>query len=165
MHSKREYIRSSLSIIEDMIEQNRPLFEIARRLNVKYDTLKKYLKEFGVEYAGNPNRKGIGHPEQRKSLEDVFNNIRYVNASTLRMLLIRDGYKDNKCECCGLSEWNGLPIPLELHHINFNHYDNSLSNLEILCSNCHMQKHGYSNHHNKWLKFWKKVAKNLKKWQ
>lgn len=134
-----------MSIIENMISQNRPVVEIARKLGVKYDTLKKYLNEFNIEYKCNPNRKGIPHPEQRKSLDDVFNNIRYVNASKLRTLLIRDGYKLEQCECCGLSEWNGLPIPLELHHINFNHYDNSLENLEILCSNCHMQKHGYSN--------------------
>ena len=39
----------------------------------------------------------------------------------------------------------GQSIPLELHHIDFNHYNNSLDNLQILCSNCHMQVHGYNN--------------------
>lgn len=33
--------------------------------------------------------------------------------------------------------WQGLKLPLELHHINGNHYDNRLENLQILCPNCH----------------------------
>lgn len=31
----------------------------------------------------------------------------------------------------------GIKIPLELHHINEDHYDNRLENLLILCPNCH----------------------------
>jgi 5-methylcytosine-specific restriction endonuclease McrA len=34
----------------------------------------------------------------------------------------------------------GKPIPIELHHKNGDHYDNSLDNLEILCPNCHAQE-------------------------
>ena len=40
-------------------------------------------------------------------------------------------------------------IPLELHHINGNHNDNRLENLQILCSNCHSLAHEYSNSNNK----------------
>ena len=39
----------------------------------------------------------------------------------------------------------GRKIPLELHHINMNHYDNRLENLQILCSNCHSLVHNYGN--------------------
>jgi hypothetical protein len=59
--------------------------------------------------------------------------------------LIEEGIKEARCECCGLSTWNGKPIPLELHHKDLNHYNNDLDNLQILCSNCHMQAHGYNN--------------------
>lgn len=38
-----------------------------------------------------------------------------------------------------LTEWNGKPIPLELHHKDGNHYNNDLTNLEVLCPNCHAQ--------------------------
>lgn len=62
-----------------------------------------------------------------------------------KKLLIERGIKENKCECCGLSEWIGKPIPLELHHKDFNHYNNSLDNLQVLCANCHMQAHNYCN--------------------
>lgn len=35
-------------------------------------------------------------------------------------------------------------IPLELHHIDFNHYNNSIENLQLLFSNCHSLAHNYN---------------------
>lgn len=145
MNSKLEYIKENLDIVNEMISNNRPKFEIARVLGVKYDTLNKNLKLLGIEYAGNPNRKGISHYEAKTPAMDYINSNKFIPASRLRRKLIEDGVKENKCERCGTSEWMGEPIPLELHHINGNHYDNRLENLQILCSNCHMQVHGYSN--------------------
>lgn len=45
--------------------------------------------------------------------------------------------QDYKCKECGLSEWRGKPLVLELEHKNGNHSDNSRNNLECLCPNCH----------------------------
>jgi len=38
-----------------------------------------------------------------------------------------------------LREWLGQPIPLELDHKDGNHSNNDLSNLRLLCCNCHAQ--------------------------
>lgn len=101
--------------------------EVARNLRIKYDTLKKYLNILGVTYKTNPNRKGLKHPEVRVSLERVLNGA--GPNSSKRRRLIEEGVKEERCECCGLSEWMDKPIPLELHHKDFNHYNNSLDNL------------------------------------
>lgn len=45
--------------------------------------------------------------------------------------------RGRKCERCGNEEWLGQPINLEIHHKNGDRSDNELSNLEILCPNCH----------------------------
>jgi Zn finger protein HypA/HybF involved in hydrogenase expression len=55
----------------------------------------------------------------------------------LKNILIRDGYKEAKCERCGINEWMGEPVVLELDHINSDHFDNTFHNLQILCPNCH----------------------------
>ena len=60
--------------------------------------------------------------------------------NNIKEKLIRDGIKLHQCEKCGLTEWNGKPIPLELHHKDGDHYNNEMSNLEILCPNCHAQE-------------------------
>lgn len=67
-----------------------------------------------------------------------------ISAHRLKQKLIRDGLKEAKCEICGLSEWQGKPIPLELHHIDCDHYNNELENLQIVCPNCHAQQPGNS---------------------
>jgi hypothetical protein len=51
----------------------------------------------------------------------------------------------HRCEQCGLSEWQGSPIPLELDHIDGNPSNNDPNNLRILCSNCHAQTPTFRN--------------------
>jgi 5-methylcytosine-specific restriction endonuclease McrA len=56
---------------------------------------------------------------------------------TLRKVLARiNGYT---CECCGVSEWNGKEITLQVDHINGLANDNSIENLRLICPNCHSQ--------------------------
>jgi 5-methylcytosine-specific restriction endonuclease McrA len=52
--------------------------------------------------------------------------------------------KEEKCEICGIRTWYNKKIPLELHHKNNNHLDNSFDNLVILCPNCHSIQEGNS---------------------
>ena len=141
--NKRHIVESNLLQIKEWEKVGTPLMEVARNLNIKYDTLRKYLKLLNISYKLNPHRRGLPHKEARASIENVLNS-NSSNASKRRKL-IEEGVKEAKCECCGLSEWMGKPIPLELHHKDFNHYNNSLDNLQILCANCHMQAHNYSN--------------------
>lgn len=125
------------------ISNNYSKVEIARELDCKMPTLERYLRKLGIEYHGNQGGKGRKtDPKRKPALEFIHSN---ASNSAKRNRLIDDGIKEFKCECCGLSEWMGRPIPLELHHIDFNHYNNDISNLQILCANCHMQAHNYCN--------------------
>lgn len=61
----------------------------------------------------------------------------------LKQLLFKHDIKENKCECCGISEWQGKPINCELHHKDGNKFNHSLENLIILCPNCHSQTENF----------------------
>ena len=53
------------------------------------------------------------------------------------------------CEYCGLSEWLGNSINLELHHKDGNRSNNELDNLELLCPNCHSYTDNYGSKNKK----------------
>lgn len=47
--------------------------------------------------------------------------------------------QEERCNRCGLDQWLGEPIPLELEHKDGNPSNDSRENLECLCPNCHAQ--------------------------
>ena len=143
MKAKRLFFEENIDKIKELISCNVPLLRISRELHFKYATFKKYLDLFQIEYHTNSSSKGFVKNINKNDLSRYLNNEQVIGASALRDKLIRAGLKEHRCECCSGTTWFDKPIPLELHHKNGNHYDNSLDNLEILCSNCHSAKHGY----------------------
>lgn len=129
--------------ILEWIKENLPNTEIARRLKCKVDTLKSYYTKMGITYSGNQGGRGYKTDPKRKSAEELAKNP-LISSHKLKLRLLEDGTKEYRCERCGLTEWNNKPIPLELHHKDGNHYNNDLTNLEVLCPNCHAQTDNYS---------------------
>lgn len=54
----------------------------------------------------------------------------------LKIRLLTEGLKQNLCEQCGISEWRGRPLSMQLHHVNGDGSDNRLGNIVFLCPNC-----------------------------
>lgn len=44
-----------------------------------------------------------------------------------------------KCSCCGINEWQGKPLTLQIDHIDGNNKNNTIENFRYLCPNCHTQ--------------------------
>ena len=118
------------------IDEHQSKAYICRQLQCKPETLNSYLKKMDIIYAGNQSGKGIKTDPKYKTAEEYIQGT-YVKSHLLKQKLIRDGIKENKCELCGVSIWLNVDLPLELHHKDGNHYNNSLENLQILCPNCH----------------------------
>lgn len=80
---------------------------------------------------------GRGRPTH---FERVF-VLREARASALvRAALLRLEPENYFCENCGMGpEWMGIPITLELDHINGSPFDDRRDNLRWLCPNCHSQ--------------------------
>lgn len=89
-----------------------------------------------LEYNNNPNK----FPN-----DEVFIKGTKYKGSTcnIKKRLIKLRHNQNHCDCCNLSEWQGKPIILELHHINGDRLDNRLENLQLLCPNCHSMTHNW----------------------
>ena len=116
---------------------------ISKQLHCKQETLNSYLKKMNIEYAGRQDwNKGQTSNQYIPAIEYIKKD--NVKSHILKTKLIRDGIKEQKCEICGLTTWLDKDIPLELHHIDGNHFNNQFDNLQILCPNCHALQGGNS---------------------
>jgi hypothetical protein len=69
---------------------------------------------------------------KKRLLNEDFKDLKFERIK-LRVLY----EQDERCNRCGLIEWQGQQITLELEHKDGNHFNNDRTNLEVLCPNCH----------------------------
>jgi len=130
--------------------------EVCRLLNIRpvggnHKTVKKRLREYCIDtshFTGSGWNTGKRYKPIKKveSLDTILvENSQYTSTYHLKTRLLKEGILQAKCECCGLAEWMGEPIPTELDHINGINTDHRLENLRILCPNCHSQTPTFRN--------------------
>lgn len=98
-------------------------------------SLKKYFEELNIDtshFTGqgwNKNNFDYSRFQKGKKVKNALNAIIFL--------------RGKKCEKCHNTEWLGSPIPLQIHHIDGDHLNNELSNLMLLCPNCHALTNNY----------------------
>lgn len=144
------------SNLEPIVKESFSLAEVLRKLGRRdcggnYKTLQKYIDKYNLDtshFTGQTWNKGkSGEKTAIIPLDQILKENTNYKSSYLKDRLIKAGLKEYKCEICGnTGEWQGKPMTLELHHINGNHYDNRLENIQILCLPCHSQTDSYRKH-------------------
>lgn len=148
---KEKYKKENLSKI---VAESFSLSEVLRKIGLEskgsnHKTLSKYIDVYGLDtshFRGQTWNKGMANTDYTASvkLDEVLTQNTNFASSILKKRLIKEGLKQNVCEICGCDgTWMDKPITLELHHINGDHYDNRIENLQILCPNCHSQTENY----------------------
>lgn len=146
--------------ILNVVNDSKTMEEASRKLGLHFNTFRRYAKKYNC-YSPNQGGKGTKKPcppSKKIQLEDILNG-KYPDYQTykLKLRLIEEGYKEDKCEICG---WNKKIIgnkytPCELHHLNGDRHDHSLKNLIIICPNCHSLQDHYRSRNQKEHQDWK----------
>lgn len=143
----RNYTKEQL---EEAVKNSKSYKKVMEYLNIKamggnYATIKKKVIELNLDtshFTGMLWSKGLKIGDKYPTI-DYLTNLRCICSHKLKKRLIKEKYFDYKCYKCNLNEWNNLPIPLELEHIDGDHSNNRIENLTILCPNCHAQTATY----------------------
>ena len=131
--------------ILNWIEQHQSKAFMCKELKCKPETLNRYLQIMNIYYKGNQAGKDLKKSRRNDymDLETYLKESQDIQTNKIRIKLIRDGYKEVKCENCGLTSWLGQEIPLEVHHKDGNRHNNVIENFELLCPNCHALTNSY----------------------
>ena len=119
----------------------------AAMLGIQYGTYRSHAKRLNV-FKTNQSGKGTKKPKTegngKIATKDILEGKHpQYQSNKLRKRLFNEGYKERKCEMCGITEWNGKPLSFECEHINGDSTDHRLKNLMIVCPNCHSQTETY----------------------
>ena len=143
-------------LLEKLILESISFSEVVRKLlntekahGSMVDYIKKLVIEYGIDYthfnAKNWNKnksgtfKGITEKELRDNYLTKFSK-KKTNSHNIKVWLFKFGLKNKTCEVCNLPNiWNGKELSLQLDHIDGDNNNNELSNLRIICPNCHSQ--------------------------
>ena len=118
--------------------------ELAKKLGYSYTSggairsIKNAIKEYNIDTSHFLGKKTNSENYDYSSFENGSNK---KNGKTLLFPLIK--LRGRKCENCGITEWLGKPVNLEVHHKDGKHNNNELNNLQILCPNCHSMTSNY----------------------
>lgn len=118
------------------IKQSKTMTEAANKVGLHLSSLKQRALALGL-YTPNQGRRGIKrtHSYVEIPLEEILENKHPQYTSTkLKNRLFKTGLKQKQCESCGEDDQS---LSFELDHIDGDNSNHKLSNLRILCPNCH----------------------------
>ena len=138
-------------VLANAVAGSRSIREALEKLGLapaggNYESFNKAVRKFGIattHFTGQGHLRGHTHNYNTRPLRSVLVRGRLEQTFRLKRRLISAGIKSHRCECCGLTEWLGHPVPLELHHKDGDRTNNTLSNLELVCPNCHALTDNY----------------------
>lgn len=111
-----------------------------------YPTFYRYKRLYDLD-TSHFTKKEIKNTKNRGEYRPIADykdeNPVLIKGSIFLRKLVKEGYKEYCCEKCGITEWNGEHISLQLHHKDGNHYNWDVDNLMVLCPNCHSQTDNY----------------------
>ena len=89
------------------------------------------------------NKEKLGARKNGEQLLRELEIAKSINTYKVKLILIREKVIEDKCQKCNLRSWLGEKISLHLHHVDGDRSNNKITNLQLLCPNCHSLTDNY----------------------
>ena len=135
-------------IIKGFNSMSKPKFKsrLAVYLGISINTVVRRCKTLDLKFDKNDNIANLVAHRQKVQipLSEILEG-KHPSYQTLKLKkrLISSNILVYECSECGIIDWNGNPIALQLDHIDGNPHNHVLSNLRLICPNCHSQTDTY----------------------
>lgn len=145
---RRPRAKPAGGVLSEAVAASRSLAETLRRLGLP-DTgstraaLKRWIDDDGLataHFLGRAHRGGTPGPSSVRPAAEVLverRDGRRTRTHLLRRALSESGVPDRCAECGTPPVWLGMPMTLEVDHVNGDRCDDRIGNLRLLCPNCH----------------------------
>ena len=110
-------------------EEDKKKKSVSAKKSIK---LKEQLESLRTEEIYKKITETRNKNHKKKIINATFEDLSF---NSLRFRILYE--QDNKCNRCGLDEWLGQHLVLELDHKNGDNKNNDRDNLEMICPNCH----------------------------
>lgn len=150
------YTRYTKDLLEPLVRDSVSVAAVLRKLGKRQTGgvathLSKVIKKFDLDtshFLGQAANCGDNHKGGPK--KKTWREVLVVRASDrrevafrLRRALVESG-REYECESCGIKDWGGQTLTLQIDHKNGNFLDNRPKNVRFICPNCHSQTENHS---------------------
>jgi hypothetical protein len=145
MGTRRKYTEE---ILAEAVRQSTSIAGVLRHLGLKptggaHAHISRTVKAFGIDTSHFRRYPPLAHSVRRLMPEDILVRLadvaRRAKPPMLTRALIESG-SSYECALCGCDgTWQGMPLTLEVDHIDGDYRNNLVANLRFLCPNCHRQ--------------------------
>lgn len=104
----------------------------------------RHIRRLGIDVNHFVFNRGAPPSKTLPLSEILVKGSTYGNSSYLKKRLVKEGVLKNACDDCGISEWRGKKLSLQLDHRDGDRTNNLRENLRLLCPNCHSQTETHS---------------------
>ncbi|MEV5969731.1 HNH endonuclease [Streptomyces sp. NPDC051921] len=155
-HFEREGVRWTREALTEAVAASTNMADVLRRLGVElvggqHTHISRRIRALGIDtshFTTSGWTERMRYNQRRRTPEEILveNTAAHpqrARSSRLKSAMLEVGVED-RCARCGIEAvWLGVPLPLEVDHVDGDWRNNRIGNLRLLCPNCHSTTDSY----------------------